>query len=636
MKRKLHSIIIASLCTSAWADNVSVLEQVTVTATRTETVLQDAPGSVTIITQEEIKGKGGENIVDLVRGSTGISMQGIGTGGRKSISLRGMESKHTLILVDGKRLPGSNDVIGPNTDYQYDWIAIEEIERIEVVRGPMSVLYGSDAMGGVINIITKKTKDEWTGKIKHTRRIADDDYGGEGYGLDIHGAGAVTDNMQLSLAAMATKRAAVESILDERLSAIEGKERQHASMKINWQPAEKQDVEVTYASGDEERWYNTLTRAGIPYMSSYDITRTQKSVAWDGAVRGTYSTLRVYKNEIDIKNRASNGVAATDPQALQDTIIEGSTRFGLGKSQLVSLGFEKRKEILWNPKLSNGEDDVVMDSIWVQDEVAIGDKSIIHMGARWDDHQYFGLETSPRIAMVHDASERLTLRASYGKGFRAPTLKQVTPDYTFQAGRIIINSNPKLEPERNSVWEIAANYKGEHVELNVGVFDNQISNLIDTRLDTVYPNGMQEWSYANIDEARIQGSELSLVMGLSENSKVKANYQYMDAKDGDKQRLANRPEHTAGMILEWEKKTWTYNLSTEYVGKQMIMSNRNVMTEVPSYTVWNTGIIKSVNRHLDLAIGIENITNVRLEEKSSVFRYEEYPRTLRIEFSAKM
>ena len=151
MQKKLLTALILSAMGTTWAESpatdIDALDDVIVTATRSIINTSEAPGSVTVINREEIEKTGGDNLLDIIRGTPGISLQGIGTGGRKTLSFRGLESKHTLILVDGKRVPGSNDAIGPNTDYQYDWIPTGRIERIEIVRGPMSVLYGADAIG---------------------------------------------------------------------------------------------------------------------------------------------------------------------------------------------------------------------------------------------------------------------------------------------------------------------------------------------------------------------------------------------------------------------------------------------------------------------------------------------------------
>ena len=171
MKKKILVGLISSAMSVAWAESknsIDVLDDVIVTATRSAINTAEAPGSVTVITRKEIEQKNADSLLETLRGSAGISLQGVGTGGRKGLSLRGMSSKHTLILIDGKRIPSTNDSIGPNTDYQYDWIANNNIERIEIVRGPMSVLYGADALGGVINIITRKPTKKFEGDIQLT------------------------------------------------------------------------------------------------------------------------------------------------------------------------------------------------------------------------------------------------------------------------------------------------------------------------------------------------------------------------------------------------------------------------------------------------------------------------------------
>ena len=136
---------------------------VTVTAT-SEQDARTAPASVTVITAEELAEKNATDLLDAVRGAPGITLQGRQVGGRKTLALRGLEGKHTLTLIDGRRISASDDVIG-HSDYQYGWLPISAIERVEIIRGPMSALYGSEALGGVINLITKRPKDRWSGSI---------------------------------------------------------------------------------------------------------------------------------------------------------------------------------------------------------------------------------------------------------------------------------------------------------------------------------------------------------------------------------------------------------------------------------------------------------------------------------------
>ena len=285
MQKVLLISLLSVATVAAYAEN-DVLDEVIFTATRSEIDTAEAPGSVTVINREEIEQKGGENILDVIRGTPGISLQGVGTGGRKTLSLRGMDSKHTLILVDGKRIPSSNDAIGPNTDYQYDWIPTSRIERIEIVRGPMSVLYGADAMGGVVNIITRKPGKKLEGNVKLTGRLANGDFDndGDGHDVDFNISGGATDNFQISVGAKQSRRSSVESKLNLGQSAIEGREKKQLSLGMDWQPAESHNINLEYSKGHENRWYDTATRRGVLYQSKYDIDRDQLSLGWKGTL----------------------------------------------------------------------------------------------------------------------------------------------------------------------------------------------------------------------------------------------------------------------------------------------------------------------------------------------------------------
>lgn len=636
MRRKVLTILIAGLCSSAWAEEADILDEVTVTATRTEMAAREAPGSVTIITREQIAQKGAGNILDAIRGTPGLNLQGIGTGGRKTISLRGMESKHTLILVDGKRIPSTNDVIGPNTDYQYDWIPLEQVERIEVVRGPMSALYGADALGGVINIITRKPGKDLTGEARLTSRTTDGGQGGDGHDVSLNLSGGARNNLQLEISGQQSRRSAVDSKLTPNTSAIEGRENQQLNLGVNWQPAEGHNIKLEHNTGNEKRWYDTVTRTSAPYQSSYDIDRQQTSLGWEGRVGNTKSKLRAYQSDIDIHNRATNGVAPTDPQKLQEQVVEGNTAFAIGEKQFITVGAEHRTEKLIHPKLPNGQDEASVKSVFAQDEIELTERTHLTLGARRDDHDTFGGETSPRASIVWDASEQLTLKASYGHGFRAPTLKQVAPGYSFPAGIFIIKSNPDLQPETSNAVELGANYSTGKLELNAAVFDNKVKNLIDTRFNRNLPSGIQEWIYDNIDEAKMRGAELSSKLEVTENLRLTGNYQYLDARDGNGQRLERRPRHTLSAGIAWEKNGWQTSLSAEHLADQTIVPPATgVMADLPDYTIWNTSVRKPVNKHLEVAAGIDNLTNVRLEDKSPNFRHEEYPRTLRLEVRGK-
>ena len=637
MQKKILAILISSAMGSAWGlspvppkdsntliDNV--LSDIIVTATRSEINTAEAPGSVTVISRKEIEKKSGESVLDLIRGTTGITLQGVGTGGRKAISLRGMNSKHTLILVDGKRIPSSNDSIGPNTDFQYDWVPTGNIERIEVVRGPMSVLYGADALGGVVNIITRKPSKTLSGNFKLTDRLSDrgSQNGGDGHDVEFNLNGSANDKLQFSVGVQHTRRSSFESKLKEDQSAIEGRKKQQLTLGLDWQPAEGHNIEFDVIQGKEDRWYDTKTRRGQLYQSQYDIDRDQVSLGWKGSIGDINTTLRAYQSSIDIKNNATNGVRATAPQKLTDTTLEGNINFTVGEKQSFTAGFEHRIEKLKNSNLANGEDEVTLNSIYLQDEIDLSENLLFTLGARVDDHEVFGNETSPLASLAWNATDNLILKSSYGHGFKAPNIKQVSPDYVFSLGTIKVTGNPNLKPETNDAFELGANYSTEKYTIDATLFDNKVKDLIELT------GPISDRTYKNISEAHLKGIEVSTKINLIKNLNLNTSYQYLDAKDGDGNRLKQRPRHTLSSGFSWDNNDWQWHLGAEYLSGQIIEHNR-VSTDVPSYTIWNVGASKALNKNFKLAASVDNFTDVRLEDKSDAFLHEEYPRTLKLE-----
>lgn len=166
---RLNPIVRGGLCASAMALALpafavdSESDTLVVTAAATEQNLKDAPASISVVTQQDLQRRPVNNLKDVLQDVPGVQLTNEGDN-RKGVSIRGLDSSYTLILIDGKRVNSRNAVFRHN-DFDLNWIPVDAIERIEVVRGPMSSLYGSDALGGVVNIITKKVGQQWTGTL---------------------------------------------------------------------------------------------------------------------------------------------------------------------------------------------------------------------------------------------------------------------------------------------------------------------------------------------------------------------------------------------------------------------------------------------------------------------------------------
>jgi outer membrane receptor for ferrienterochelin and colicins len=287
------------------------LQSVVVTATRHGMLETAAPAALSVVTRRQIEARGADNLLDALRGETGISLQGRAIGGRKVLSLRGMDSKHTLFLVDGRRVGASDGVIG-HSDFQYDWVAVEDIERIEVVRGPMSVLYGSEALGGVVNIITREPGDAWRGSASVEGSRADGGRGGDGQRLALRVDGPLGpgSGVFLRAGAAATRLDALASAADPRISELEGREKDDAWLGLVWR-GERQRVDFEHRAGREQRDADARERSGRRryHVTVNHLERTLSSLGWESAWTGAgglpagSGQLRAYRSRIDVENQ---------------------------------------------------------------------------------------------------------------------------------------------------------------------------------------------------------------------------------------------------------------------------------------------------------------------------------------------
>ena len=374
------------------------LQAVTVTATMTEQEARTAPASVTVVTEEELAQRNAANLLDAVRGTPGVTFQGRQVGGRKTLALRGMEGKHTLTLIDGRRISASDDVIG-HSDYQYGWLPMAAVERVEIIRGPLSALYGSEALGGVINLITKKPKDRWMASIGLSGATGlDSDTAADALRTSVYAAGPLGEQFNLAINAEKSYQGSTVLPEDRAQSEIEGNRTRSLGLTASWQPVAGHEVEFGVQDGLEKRDSDDINRTPTYYHNRYELDRTQKHASWNADWgNGWRSQLRAYRSDISIRNFRNNGVAATRPQDMRDSVVDGhaSTRWG---SHQITVGGEWRKEELVNAGLKNGQDEATHKALFVQDEFALGQNLMATLGLRGDHHEIFGSEVSPCLS----------------------------------------------------------------------------------------------------------------------------------------------------------------------------------------------------------------------------------------------
>lgn len=629
--------------TSAAVGTVDAIEAggaptaIVVTATRHPQLEIEAPAALGVVTRRDIESRGADNVIEAIRGETGVSLQGKAIGGRKVISLRGLDSKHTLFLVDGRRVGASDGVIG-HSDFQYDWIDVDDIERVEIVRGPLSVLYGSEAMGGVVNIITRQPGDAWHLGTTVEGRQADGGRGGSGGRASLRIDGPLGPGLALRAGASRLERSALASPVDPTVSELEGRDKTDGWAALAWQPVTGQRLDAEVHSSHERRWAEARERSGRRrYNETVNLVDRQLgSLAWeaDWGDVGTASTLatqlRAYESTIDVVNQRTNNVSVNPPQRIDERVLEGQARARLGAQDLVG-GFEARNEALSDPGLPDGRSVALHRSLYVQDETNLARALRLTLGARYDGHSLFGHQISPRVYLVWRDAGPWTIKGGYSHGFMAPNLKQIVPGARAE-GPNLVYGNPDLRPETSDSVELGLGWQRAGRELQLMVFDQRVDHLIDLKL--LSPGavpGTGSYVYENLVRARLSGAEASWVEPLASGFALGLSYGYLDARGDDGQRLLQRPRHSATLRLDWQQGPWRAGLRTEYSADERLAAAvaGNPSQPAPSVTLVGAQVARTLPAGLDLSLGVDNLTNVSLAAKSPLFTAVEPPRTWR-------
>ena len=619
----LAFVVAGTLPPVAIAD--SPLDEIVVTATQREQSVRDTPAAAAVVGRDDIEAAAADNVLAAVRETTGVGLVGQSVGGRKTMSLRGMDGKHTLYLVNGLRVINTDDWVG-HSDFQYDWTPIDGIERIEVVRGPMSVLYGSDAVGGVVNTITRRPDAEWHGSVRLSARDVRGAGDGDSLGGGLHLSGALSDTLRLAVSATRLQRDALELEEDPGLSEIEGTDLSAGHVLLSWQPMAAHTIDLEHRASNEERERDQV-RSGVYYRDTYDIERSQSVATWRADWNGVATQLRAWESDFEVSNSRTNGVAPTRPQSMRERGRDGRVGFAVGDMQYLTVGADLRTETLSNAGLAGGEDDADFRAYYLQDEIALRPDLMLTIGVRRDRHSIFGAETSPRAYLVWHASDAWTLRGGYGEGFRAPTLKQASSNYEGAEGPHTFYGNSDIRPETSKSWEIGVIYASGRFDWEATAFRNKVTDLITTRqFNQIGPRRF--YIYDNVNNARIDGIETALRADLGHGFEASAGAQWLDTEDETTGKPLNgRTDHLLNARLGWRAGQWDAGLRVERMGPQYVSSADR---KAPAYNLVHLNAGYAINRHFRVTGGIDNLTDVRLADKSDLFSYAETPRTLRV------
>ncbi|MGX5914790.1 TonB-dependent receptor domain-containing protein [Aliidiomarina sp. Khilg15.8] len=669
---KLALVIGATLSAPVLAETFEVpdgMERIVVTASGFEQKLTDAPASISVITQEEIRERSFTSVLDAVKYQEGID---IGTTrdktGQGTVSMRGLTGEYTLLLIDGRRQNNHGDIypnnFGGNAFNHMPPLAA--IDRIEVIRGPASTLYGADALGGVINIITKKHTENWTGEVSMGRSVQSDDDFGDDFTTEVSVMGPLIDDV-LSVGLRA-------SLFDQQASSPQfapavdpngnvivrelgfggggrtvDNQDEHYGFSVSWTPAKNHRLKFDYDVSNqvydntpsydidndsivyplgtkdsiEALWQagrNGLVNPRAGYAADQEFDRTWWSVAHDA--EWGFGSSMIALSYVDTANNGRTLPLSVGERQLLQEMYDGTGEYdGLSEDVRRDLAedtflprparplesnqytLDVRFDIplegmgyhnfvvggqMIDGQLNDGvfgleegaagaTQDQEMYSLFVEDNWMITDDLTLTGGIRYDEHDTFGSQVSPRLYAVYSISPTWTVKGGVSTGYKTPNTTDLYDGITGFGGQGTspFAGNPELQPETSVNSEIALYWTspGDDHNFNITYFDTQFEDKIargDTiqsceQTDGVRPCvnlgeydqlGYQTYSQKiNIDEVDIQGVEVAGHYQVSQNWSLRGNYTWTDSEQISGPQaglpLTNTAEHMANMRISW-------------------------------------------------------------------------------------
>ena len=568
--------------------NSSEIENITIRSTRIPAGAKDIGSSLYIISEDQIKARGFKDAIDAISSAPGVTSKQNGSfGGVGTIRIRGASSSQTLVLVDGVPV---NDSSSPAGGYNFEYLNTSNIQSIEVLKGSQSTLWGSDAIGGVINIYTKQPESTSFGASAEIGS-----FGLKRGSADINFAGS---NSRFRVS---TSKTSVDGIskADEKdgNSEDDGFESESYSMS---------------GSIDLD---SLILKGSLSYMESqveYDSYGFATGVQ-DGDERSnTDEFIGSISAIFDLfDDKLQNSIFISQSDINRDYYSNGSFSFGAeGKRELIRYQgnievneFNKVAFGLESEESKVDADESTIDGSFLLYEFRPNSKIIISTGIRNDDHEGFGSKTTRRISGTFKPSDNLIIRSSWGEGFKVPTIFQST---YFCCGATSANSS--IRPETSTSYDFGFELFFNEMNSNFSItyFDQDINDQINFSFGV--------GGYENIDKVNSEGFEIALDYQISKLMSLYLNYSYIDSVDGNGSSLfyVAKDSGEAGLIYE-PNNSFSGSIIARYNG-----SESSSYGKIDSWIRFDVNGSYKLSGTNELYFRIENLLD---EEYQQIFGY---------------
>ncbi len=579
------------------------MSSIVITGTRTERYLKDVPVTTQVLKGRKLYEAGPMDVSQILGELTGVSVveNQFGTG----IELSGFGADHILVMIDGMEILGRT-----NGQLDISQVAADQIERIEVVKGASSALYGSQAMGGIINIITKKPQKDfnisaggdvgkygryngnitlmggfgnWRSKFYfNTRKYGGNDLNNNslwenGSGYNKYNTGLRLENPQIlkgilrldSKVFFEKQKLNSENIFEDITDNL------RLSNRLEYEGNRKN---IQYNTGFEYSHFN--------HLYEQFVIKSNFKKASDRTIENFYKTDMTF--QIEQTKHLVNGGVGFEYETIESDRIKPKTQ----KSDLL-YGF-------------------------AQDDWQLTQKITFLTGFRIDVHSLYGSYLSPKLSFMYKPEPISRIRFSYGRGFKAPTFKEMFLDYTVLSIGYNIIGNPDLEPEiSNSLIFDMERWQTNKYHGRINVFYNEITNLIDYESRGFDETGVHIWQSANIFKAITKGFDIDLTYFFTPKIEFAIGYSYLHTWDVDNSSPINlKAKHKGNSKLRFQL-PWgiNYNIRAQYVGERYFGEESitdGIFQEswIDEYILLHTNLSIPFVKKLEIHAGVNNFTNV--------------------------
>lgn len=657
-------LISPSFITTSFAqekDTLSGNTAITVfTATKTERALSNIAVPVQIIAQKTIQQAGSLRLSDILAEQTGLFMTtGFGTG----VSMQGLNPDYTLILIDGEPLIGRTSGV-----LDLKRITVGNIKQIEIVRGPSSSLYGSEAMAGVINIITDKPRKNSLGVSSRYGSFNTADFNIKGSirtnRINYQGFGNFyrTDGFSIRPNSRERSIAPIERFTQQHNIGYRFSDRTQLSLNIRHN-SELIKNNITVINNG-----NSINSVGVEKNQDLNAT-IQLTHKINERVK---NTARLYGTQFNSSQEliSDNGVPYLDAFKQQFARIENQTDITVNEKLELNIGGGYIHETANSTRYDDSKS-IKTNRIgyaFLQSEWKASNKLTFVGGARYDHNELFAAAFSPKLALQYKINNQFSLKASVGRGFKAPDFRQLYLNFTntaagsysvfgtVEAQKIInelnrlgqisslepaFNQLSNLQPEFSTGFNLGISFQNEQWQITTNLFRNNIENLIDSRLVAYKTGGAQIFSYLNVKNAFTQGVETDVKFRYNKNWSFSAGYQFLltgdqseinainDGKvftrdqNGFSRRLSrseyvglpNRSKHMANLKVQYDHQSFFANARAVYRSKWAtldtdgngIFNTNDAFAQ--GFLQLNMATGKSFNNGLSIQTGIDNLLN---------------------------